>query len=117
MSAPTSTRTHGAGTNGALNPDRLAELEEQRDHLLASLRDLESEHDVGDLDDVDYGELKDDYTARAAAVLRQLDEGRAGPGTTRRRPVGRRLRRLARRRIVRARRRSRRRSRRSGDRA
>ena len=76
MSAPTSTRTHGAGTNGALNPDRLAELEEQRDHLLASLRDLESEHDVGDLDDVDYGELKDDYTARAAEVIRAIEAHR-----------------------------------------
>ena len=42
---------------GHLDPDRLAELEEQRDHLLASLRDLEREHDAGDLDDHDYGEL------------------------------------------------------------
>lgn len=61
---------------GRLDPDRLAELEEQRDHLLASLRDLESEHDAGDLDDHDYGELKDDYTARAAEVIRAIDEHR-----------------------------------------
>jgi len=61
---------------GRLDPDRLAELEEQRDHLLASLRDLEREHDAGDLDDHDYGELKDDYTARAAEVIRAIDEHR-----------------------------------------
>jgi len=59
-----------------LDPDRLAELEEQRDHLLASLEDLEREHDAGDLDDHDYVELKDDYTARAAEVLRAIDDHR-----------------------------------------
>lgn len=56
--------------------DKLAELEEERRYLLASLRDLEREHDVGDVDDEDYETLKDGYTVRAAAVLRQLDEGR-----------------------------------------
>ncbi len=59
-----------------LDPDRLVELEEQRDHLLDSLRDLEREHDAGDLDDHDYAELKDDYTARAAEVIRAIDEHR-----------------------------------------
>lgn len=59
-----------------LDPDRLAELEEQRDHLLRSLRDLEREHDAGDLDDHDFAELTDDYTARAAEVLRAIDEHR-----------------------------------------
>jgi tetratricopeptide (TPR) repeat protein len=58
------------------DPDRLAELEEERRFLLASLRDLEREHDAGDLDDTDYQSLKDGYTARAAAVLRELEDGR-----------------------------------------
>lgn len=56
--------------------DRLAELEEERRYLLRSLRDLEREREAGDVDEVDYQELKDGYTVRAAAVLRQLDEGR-----------------------------------------
>jgi hypothetical protein len=50
-----------------------AALVDERDHLLASLEDLEAEHDAGDLDDADYETLRDDYTARAAAVLRRLD--------------------------------------------
>lgn len=56
--------------------DRLAALEEERRFLLASLRDLEREHEAGDVDDTDYETLKDGYTARAAAVLRQIEEGR-----------------------------------------
>jgi tetratricopeptide (TPR) repeat protein len=48
-------------------------LEEQRDFLLRSLDDLEREHDAGDIDEADYEALRDDYTMRAAAVLRSLD--------------------------------------------
>ncbi len=57
--------------------DRLAELEEERRFLLHSLRDLEREHDAGDVDDLDYHTLKDGYTVRTAAVLREIDAGRA----------------------------------------
>ena len=57
----------------ALDPDELAALEEQRDFLLRSLRDLDAEHDAGDVDDHDYAELAADYTARAAAVLRAIE--------------------------------------------
>jgi hypothetical protein len=60
-----------------LDPDRLAALEEQRDFLLRSLTDLEREHDAGDLDDADYEELRDDYTARAAEVLRAIERHEA----------------------------------------
>jgi tetratricopeptide (TPR) repeat protein len=56
-----------------LDPDRLAALEEERDFLLRSLDDLEREHDAGDVDDTDYDALKDDYTARAASVLRSIE--------------------------------------------
>lgn len=59
-----------------LDPDELAALEEQRDFLLRSLDDLELEKQAGDIDDHDYRALKDDYTARAAEVLRALDEQR-----------------------------------------
>ena len=60
-----------------MNPDRLAALEEERRFLLRSLADLEREHEAGDVDDVDYHELRDGYTVRAAATLRAIDEGRA----------------------------------------
>jgi uncharacterized protein (TIGR02996 family) len=57
-------------------PDALASLESERDFLLRSIADLESEREAGNLDDERYRELKDDYTARAAAVLRSIEEGR-----------------------------------------
>lgn len=59
-----------------LDPDELALLEEERDHLLASLEDLEREHDAGDMDDADYRTLRDDYTVRASEVLRAIEERR-----------------------------------------
>ena len=64
----------------------LAPLEEQRDFLLRSLDDLEREHDAGDVDEADYQALKDDYTARAAAVLRSLEDGQAAPAAGRATP-------------------------------
>lgn len=48
-------------------------LVEERDFLLASLDDLDREYAAGDIDDDDYHALKDDYTVRAAAVVRALD--------------------------------------------
>jgi hypothetical protein len=54
-----------------------AELEEERQFLLRSLADLERERAAGDLDDDDYAELRDGYTARAATVLRELDADRS----------------------------------------
>jgi tetratricopeptide (TPR) repeat protein len=58
--------------------DALADLEEQRRFLLQSLNDLDNEREAGDIDDADYRTLKDDYTARAAAVLHAIDERKAG---------------------------------------
>ncbi len=54
--------------------DRVA-LENERDFLLRSLDDLEAEREVGNVDDGTYTTLRDDYTARAAAAIRSLDEG------------------------------------------
>ena len=54
-------------------PTAWPRLEEERDFLLGSLRDLEAEHDAGDVDDGDYAALKDDYTARAAVTIRAID--------------------------------------------
>lgn len=60
-----------------VDPDRLAELEEERRFLLRSLTDLEREHDAGDVDDDDYRALRDGYTVRAAATLREIEDGKS----------------------------------------
>ncbi len=60
-----------------MNPDQLAELEEQRRFLLRSITDLDREHQYGDVDDDDYTTLRDGYTARAASVLRSIEAGKA----------------------------------------
>lgn len=57
----------------AMTAQRRVELIEQREFLLRSLVDLEREHEAGDIDEADYRELKDGYTARAAAIVRELD--------------------------------------------
>ncbi len=61
-------------TDTGTDTDR-EQLEAERDHLLRSLDDLELEHASGAIDDESYRELHDDYTARAAAVLRALRDG------------------------------------------
>jgi tetratricopeptide (TPR) repeat protein len=57
-----------------VDADELARLEEERDFLLGSLRDLELEREAGDIDEVDYVRLRDDYTTRAAAALRAIEQ-------------------------------------------
>ena len=68
---------------GRLDPDALAALEEERAFLLRSLDDLEAEFEVGDIDEADYEALKDDYTRRAAEVIRAADEQRSAFRATR----------------------------------
>lgn len=67
-------RTGRAPKPPALDPEARAALEEERDFLLRSLDDLEREHAAGDVDEVDYLALRDDYTARAAATIRTLEQ-------------------------------------------
>lgn len=69
-------------------------LEEEREFLLQSIRDLDAEFAAGDLGEDDYRSLRDDYTTRAAEVLRRLDgpdgsdgsDGWPSAGPLRRRP-------------------------------
>jgi cytochrome c-type biogenesis protein CcmH/NrfG len=56
-----------------LDPDERAALEEERDHLARSLRDLDAELAAGDLTAEDHATLREDYVVRTAAVLRALD--------------------------------------------
>lgn len=61
--------------NGRVDLDELARLEEERAFLLRSIRDIEREHAVGDVDEHDYRTLRDGYVARAAVVLREIESG------------------------------------------
>lgn len=58
-------------------PEERDRLERERDFLLRSLDDLEAERAKGAIDDESFALLRDDYTARAAAVLRALADGAA----------------------------------------
>lgn len=58
-----------------LDSDDKDQLERERDFLLKSLDDLETERAAGNIDDASYTELHDDYTARAAATIRALRDG------------------------------------------
>lgn len=59
-------------------------LDEQLDFLLRSLDDLERERAAGDVDAHDYDTLKDDYTARAASVVRDIEGGLSAPPSAKR---------------------------------
>ncbi len=71
MAAPT------PPSNRSLNPDRLTDLEEERDFLLRSLADLEAEHVAGDIDQIDFQQLQADYTVRASDAIRRVDDHEA----------------------------------------
>ena len=66
----------GVMTAPRLDPDTLAGLEDERDHLLRSLDDLDAELDAGDLTEDEHRSLHDEYTARAAEVIHAIDEHR-----------------------------------------
>ena len=51
----------------------LESLRAERDFLLRSIADLDSEHAAGELSDERHGELLDGYTVRAATVLRAIE--------------------------------------------
>lgn len=73
-----------------IDPDEAARLAAERDFLLRSLDDLEREREKGAIDDESYERLHDEYTARAAVVIRALRDGvderpAAPPPSTRRR--------------------------------
>lgn len=69
-----------------MTPDERERLNEEREFLLRSLADLEAERGVDDIDDHDYESLKTSYTARAAEVLRRLDEAPVAAARARRSP-------------------------------
>jgi len=68
-----------------MNSERRQQLEDEKSFLLQSLADLEREHEAGDVDDDDYVALKDSYTARAARLIAELEQGSTPTPNTRRR--------------------------------
>jgi hypothetical protein len=65
--------------------DDRRELEAERDFLLRSLDDLDTERAAGNIDPDTYRVLHDDYTARASAVIQSIADGveRPSPGSPR----------------------------------
>lgn len=55
------------------NGAEFGSLDEEREFLLNSLRDLEREYSAGDVDHDDYTVLRDGYVARAAALTREIE--------------------------------------------
>ncbi|MDQ1365580.1 MAG: hypothetical protein QOE57_1622 [Acidimicrobiaceae bacterium] len=77
------------GTTPGTEPDSDADLEtleQEREFLLRSLADLDAEYEAGDIDDDDYRTLTDDYTVRAATVLRAIEATNATRSTKKRGP-------------------------------
>jgi len=82
-----SDRARPARDTTPIGDRQLALLEEEREFLLRSLDDLDAEHAAGDVDEEDYRTLRDDYTRRAANVLRAIEGRRAKVAAPRRRSL------------------------------
>jgi tetratricopeptide (TPR) repeat protein len=50
------------------------DLVDEREQLLRSIEDLDREHESGELEETDYAQVRAGYVARAAAVLRAIEE-------------------------------------------
>lgn len=50
------------------------ELQSRREMLLASLKDLDDDHETAKIDDADYTELHDRLTLQAVDVMKRLDD-------------------------------------------
>ena len=57
----------------AVTASTLDDLLAQRDGVYATLRDLDTDRQLGKLDDGDYTALREKYMARAADILHELD--------------------------------------------
>lgn len=64
---------------GVVDPEGRSPLELERDQLYASLRELAFDHRSGKLSTADYEALRQDYEARAATALAELDQLRLAP--------------------------------------
>jgi hypothetical protein len=75
-------RRDGDTAGAAAGPERLDDPVEdaarhERDAVYAALRDLEHDHETAKVSDADYAAMRQELRARAAALLRAEDSGRA----------------------------------------
>jgi len=79
-------RRSGTATDDLAEPDALErrrlELAEERDRVLAALKELEFDHRTGKVSDEDYRSLVGPLRRRAAETLRALDMRRNGTAPT-----------------------------------
>ena len=64
-----------AAADGELSPE-LEELASQRDTAYRAIKELEFEHQLGNLSREDYQALRERYRTEAAGILRQLERAR-----------------------------------------
>jgi len=64
-----------AAADGELSPE-LEELAGQRDTTYRAIKELEFEHQLGNLSQQDYQALRERYRTEAAGILRQLERAR-----------------------------------------
>jgi rubrerythrin len=72
---------HSTASSSGGTPTNSA-LEERRDTLLLTLKELEFDHSMGKIDESDYARLRAATTTEAATVLSQLEEAHARVGVT-----------------------------------
>jgi len=60
--------------------NQLAELQAQRDTLLAAIKDLEFDYEMGKLSEDDYSRMNARFRREAAAILQQIDQTNAHTG-------------------------------------
>lgn len=58
----------------------LDELVSRRDSAYGALKELEFEYQLGNLSEPDYNDLRDRYRARAAVILKEIEEAVAASG-------------------------------------
>ncbi|MDO8532899.1 MAG: hypothetical protein Q7T26_12190 [Dehalococcoidia bacterium] len=68
----------GQATTESEAERRRKELRFQRDTAYAAIRELETDHELGTLSSNDMTTLREQYTLRAAMVLKELDDLEAG---------------------------------------
>lgn len=64
----------------SLSARRREELLSQRESTYSAIKELDFEHDIGNMSEEDYRELRDRYRARAISLLQGLDQVEGGQG-------------------------------------
>jgi hypothetical protein len=57
--------------------NRKDQLLSEKESLYATIKELDFDHEMGKLSDEDYEQLKNEYTSKALAVLKTLDQTEA----------------------------------------